>query len=79
MAEIRRCPFCGGENLFVGTEADIKCLTESDREIFEEADLDCSFYAVCCDYQQGGCGTVGGFRKTEEEAIELWNRRVLNV
>lgn len=31
-------------------------------------------YSMVCDLTNGGCGFFSGFRKTIEEAIELWNR-----
>lgn len=34
-----------------------------------------NYYAVC-DYNKGGCGASSGYCRTEEEAIEAWNRRV---
>lgn len=32
-------------------------------------------YYVVCDYNDDGCGASSGFCRTEEEAIEVWNRR----
>ena len=33
---------------------------------------------VCCNFNNGGCGATGGYRRTKEEAIEAWNRRTEN-
>lgn len=63
MKELKPCPYCGGRNLFIG----------------DSNELDVNFndtqYAVCCDYSKGGCGAVSGFRMTEDEAVDAWNRR----
>lgn len=67
MAKLKPCPFCGGENLLVGTA----------REIEVDCGDDDSF-AVCCNYRKGGCGAVSGYRDSKKEAIEAWNRRTEN-
>lgn len=59
--ELKPCPFCNGIKLDI-------------------IDGECEGFggigkAVVCNYNQGGCGATGGFRPTEEEAIEVWNRR----
>lgn len=64
MKELRRCPFCGNENLVVLEES-------TDSEIYENI----INYAVCCDFHRGGCGATSGYRISEEEAIEAWNKR----
>ena len=63
MIELKPCPFCGKEDLFVGTDHEI------------DLDLLSGMFAVCCDFQNGGCGACSGYRDTKEEAIEAWNRR----
>ena len=35
-----------------------------------------TFYYAVCNYNKGGCGATGGTRDNEEEAVEVWNRRV---
>ena len=60
------CPFCGNVRA-------VKCLTADQIDSRYE---DCpSFYAVVCDYSEGGCGATGGYRDTPEEAVDTWNRR----
>ena len=62
--ELKPCPFCGNTNLFVGTSAQL------------HGDDDEDDYAVCCDFEQGGCGATGGYQLSKIKAIELWNKRV---
>ena len=63
---LKHCPFCGKTDT-------VKCLRES--EIKEEEANGEDYFTVICDYQYGGCGSSGGYRKTEEDAIKLWNTR----
>lgn len=65
MSEIKLapCPFCGFEGA--------KVLTG-----FQVGDNDnAGDYAVFCAYYDGGCGSASGYRKSREDAIELWNCR----
>ena len=61
--ELKPCPFCGNTNLFVGTS----------DEIHEDGDK--HNYAVCCDFEQGGCGACGGYELSKIKAVENWNKR----
>ena len=65
MNELKPCPFCGNEKLVILEES-------TDSEIYENI----INYAVCCDFHRGGCGATSGYRISEEEAIEAWNKRV---
>lgn len=65
MKKLTPCPFCGNEKLFILDEGDNSGAYENIPN-----------YAVCCDFYRGGCGATSGYRRTEEEAIEAWNRRV---
>ena len=70
--ELKPCPFCGGDKLFVGTIAEV----EMQDEDHPDFDNNSRYYTVVCDYTEGGCGaSCGGSNETEEEAIEAWNRR----
>lgn len=65
MSEIKLapCPFCGFEGA--------KVLTG-----FQVGDNDnAGDYAVFCAYYDGGCGSASGYRKSREDAVELWNCR----
>lgn len=62
--KLKPCPFCGGEKVVVLEEG-------GNSEIFENI----RNYIICCDFNNGGCGATSGFRRTEEEAIEAWNKR----
>lgn len=63
---LKRCPFCGNEqSLFVGGANEI---SDDEREIG---------FAVCCDFNNGGCGATGGYRSTEKEAVMSWNKRTV--
>ena len=62
MSELKPCPFCGREKITIVTTEDL--------------DMGGEFgYFACCDAQWGGCGACSGWRATEEEAADLWNRR----
>ena len=69
MKELKPCPFCGGEKLII---ADYREL-EGCNNLEEYECIPC--YTVCCDFNQDGCGATSGYRQTESEAIEAWNRR----
>ena len=61
MNELKPCPFCGSEKLVILEEVAYGNILN---------------YAVCCDFDHGGCGATSGYRISEKEAIEAWNRRV---
>lgn len=62
--KLKSCPFCGNTKIFVGQGTEIQDNTYNEQ------------YAVCCDFQQGGCGACSGYRLTKTEAIKIWNGRV---
>lgn len=73
MVELKPCPFCGKSVAVCGTVAEIEILDE-DNEFYGLWN-DC--FAVACNYNVGGCGSMtGGQYYTAKEAIEAWNRRV---
>lgn len=57
------CPFCGQTKTLI-------FVPDDDYMVY--AAVNCR---VECETVLGGCGATGGFRETEEEAIEAWNRR----
>ena len=58
---IKPCPFCG----------------KSDCVEFKwEYDEAYPQVRVICDATKDGCGSSSGFKDNEEEALELWNKRV---
>jgi Lar family restriction alleviation protein len=64
------CPHCGAEkSLFVGT----------DEQIDEDLSAFTGYYAVCCSKLKGGCGSTSGYYPTEQEAVDNWNRRTLDI
>ena len=72
MPELKPCPFCGGKQLFVGTIAEIEMMDEDNPNYLHSKEV----YSVVCDYLKGGCGaSTGGGARSEDEAIEAWNRR----
>lgn len=73
LQEALPCPFCGKQHtlqLISGQE-----LMGEDQEFWQPSES----FGVVCDASQpegkGGCGAMGGFKLTEEEAIEAWNTR----
>ncbi len=44
-------------------------------EVFTRQYADSGQFQVVCRFNQGGCGAAGGVRKSEAEAIAVWNRR----
>lgn len=74
MSELLSCPFCG-KSVAVIMDDYGECLERWGDE-FDESGLEATDYkAVVCSFSDGGCGASGGWRKTEEEAVEAWNRR----
>ena len=68
--EFKSCPFCGNTNIVI-----ITCLNDCcDNEVCDGCSL--IQYAVCCDGNNGGCGSHTGYYRNKEKAIEAWNRRV---
>ena len=70
MAELKPCPFCGGE-------ADIYDY-ETEHDIYDsytlgyvDTEIITKYVCVC-----PACGASGAEQTSEEEAIEAWNRRV---
>lgn len=83
MMEIKPCPFCGNDiAVTVLDQNEVDCIGESSNNYSKEP----YFQVVCCmneeyspvpiDNWHGGCGASSGYRKTREEAIEAWNRRI---
>lgn len=64
---IRVCPFCGHWAVLGNNESD------------EDYNAYFPYFQVVCDFNKGGCGASGGFRKTIDEAIDAWNERVDDV
>lgn len=60
--DIKPCPFCGKSD----------CVEFN----WEESDDSYPQVQVICDATKGGCGSSSGFKDTEEEVLELWNKRV---
>ena len=67
--DIKPCPFCG--------ESDFVELCSDADYIDDPCDGHIEQFQVCCNAIKGGCGSCGGFRDTEEEALELWNKRLM--
>jgi hypothetical protein len=68
--QIKKCPFCGKDDtpqLYLSSEIN------SDAPA-REPDAD-DWFAVCCDFNVGGCGGTGGYRPTKAEAVKAWNSR----
>jgi Lar family restriction alleviation protein len=63
MAELKPCPFCGATD-------NKKLRPTSGVELSREEGI---FQVFCWE-----CGASSGYFRTEQEAIEAWNRRVDN-
>lgn len=68
MKNIKKCPFCGNDVAIGVSCKQINCV-----ECCE--DCDTITYAIVCDFENGGCGAMGGFRDTCDDAITAWNSR----
>ena len=71
--ELKPCPFCGNTNIVIKTCSDNCC----DPIMCDECPQ--LQYTVCCDGNNGGCGSHSGYYLKKEEAIEAWNRRADNA
>lgn len=60
MEEIKRCPFCNGK-----ARTDSICWGDEEEYLVDDYSV-----VVCPE-----CGATGPKCQTEEEAIEMWNRR----
>lgn len=69
MNELKPCPFCGKA---VATIAN--CQELEDCANFEQCE-DCKYVCVICSFTRGGCGASGAYCVTEDEAMDIWNRR----
>lgn len=73
LQEALPCPFCWKQHtlqVISGQE-----LMGEDQEFWQHSES----FGVVCDASspdgKGGCGAMGGFKPTEDEAIEAWNTR----
>lgn len=64
MAELKPCPFCGGE------ASEVINILEADPEMALAGVTEDNWKVLCLK-----CLGCGGIRRTAEEAIEAWNRR----
>ena len=60
------CPFCGNDDT-------IRSIVYPGEEGFRDR------FAIRCDYSFGGCGAEGGWRHSEDEAIDVWNGRATAI
>ena len=63
--QVSECPFCGKID-------PVNVLFQSEIEGVEACP---AFMAVVCDRREGGCGGVGPYKLTSEEAEIAWNTR----
>lgn len=71
--QLMLCPFCGKE--VAGILSQTEMMDEAGVEPFEHAER----YTIVCDFTRRGCGATCGFHDTEEDAINRWNSRVVNI
>ncbi len=76
LAALLPCPFCGLTHALKVVSAE-ELANEGDDDA--EPWMHSPSFAVVCDASRpdgpGGCGSQGGFKPTEAEAVENWNRR----
>lgn len=60
------CPFCKA------TEPTVCLIRGDDEDLYPEGGNP-KQSAVICDFNVNGCGSISGFRDSEDEAIKLWN------
>ena len=70
MVELKRCPFCKGQNINI-----IACYDDTCDDVYCEG-CDKVHYTVVCNARRGGCGATCGWRATKEDAITAWNTRI---
>lgn len=70
MVELKRCPFCKGQNINI-----IACYDDACENVYCEG-CDKVRYTVVCNAQRGGCGAICGWKATKEDAITAWNTRI---
>lgn len=61
--KLRKCPFCAFKYPHMMIHPP------------DNVNLFAFRYSILCDFQDGGCGAEGGWSKTKEGAIDLWNQR----
>lgn len=61
---LKPCPMCGKSVATPGQDESASGRT---------------YHAAVCDFQKGGCGCTGGFRKTPEEVEDAWNMRAGSI
>ena len=69
MKNLKKCPFCGGEHIEIDS-----CNGLEACENFEECG-DAGYTAIVCDVTKGGCGASSGYFRSQDDAINAWNRR----
>lgn len=62
---VKPCPFCGSV-----TAPDIVSSKEMGMAYGSSTE-----FAMCCDFTADGCGAMGGYRGTVDEAKANWNKR----
>ena len=77
--EVSACPFCGSAKAPTVTTAmqSGQCVAfeiEDDCPCFG-LDEGCEVWLVVCDITKGGCGASSGYRLSEGEAANDWNKR----
>ena len=66
MSELKPCPFCGAKG------RTLKHVSPGQLGRFDD---DTGQTAIVCDCNDYGCGAMGGFRNSSQEAEESWNTR----
>ena len=60
--ELKPCPFCKNENTILITCCEVNCHKENCE------DCGIQTFAICCDFNNGGCGAVGWIQGNKERS-----------
>jgi len=75
MEKPESCPFCGANRPIIYTASEDWADNHGDIYKYPHSEA----WQVVCDITHGGCGAAGGYRSSEKEAVEAWNRRAALV
>lgn len=74
---LKPCPFCGKSVAVLSDVQDCEMCANFESNACPRFtnQKSCPWIFVVCNCSKGGCGTTTGWFRSEEDAIEAWNRR----